>query len=162
MPLPSIPARSKLPLALVLILLVAGALTRTATGQPQGSLAAHSIFKVAGAMITPRQEHTATLLTNGMVLITGGMNAGKHTIASAELFNPATGRFSPTAERFTAMKKFMLTGSMATARTFHSASLLNSGALSGQVLMAGGFRTGPLATAEIFNPSRALSKPRAT
>ena len=68
MPLSSIPVRSKLPLAIVLILLIASGLARNATGQPQGPLAAHLIFKVAGTMITPRQEHDATLLTNGMVL----------------------------------------------------------------------------------------------
>src|SRR5277367_3321861 len=137
MPLRSIPVRSKLPLATALLLLVVGAVYRTASGQPEVSPPAHLIFKVAAAMITPRQNHTATLLSNGMVLITGGMNARKQTIASAELFNPATGRFSPT-------------GNMNVARVFHTATLL----ANGQVLIAAGqgVTGAALTSAELYNP----------
>jgi hypothetical protein len=46
----------------------------------------------------------------------------------------------------------MLTGSMSAARTFLSASLLNSGAVAGQVLVAGGFNVRALTSADIFNP----------
>jgi hypothetical protein len=112
MPLRSIFAHSKAPLAIVSLLLVVGAVYRTASGQPEVAPPVHRIFKVAAAMITPRQEHDATLLTNGMVLITGGMNARKQTLANAELFNPATGRFSPT-------------GNMNVERVFHTGHALS-------------------------------------
>ena len=69
----------------------------------------HAVFRITGAMIIPRQAHTATLLANGTVLITGGMDVHNQTIASAELYNPATGRFSRT-------------GSMNVARVFHTAA----------------------------------------
>jgi hypothetical protein len=45
-------------------------------------------------MITARASHTATLLSNGRVLVLGG-NAG----ASAELYDPISGTFNPTGER---------------------------------------------------------------
>src|SRR5262245_41686784 len=60
-------------------------------------------------------------------------------------------RLHGPVERFTA-STFALTGSMRTARTFQTATLLNSGSVAGQVLVTGGFRVGPLASAEIFNP----------
>ena len=46
-------------------------------------------------MITARAGHTATILPNGMVLITGGMNGDSTVLASAELYDPVTDRFSP-------------------------------------------------------------------
>jgi hypothetical protein len=82
-------------------------------------------------MRTARAGHTATLLANGKVLITGGTNA-IGTLGTAELFNPATGSFT-------------LTGSMRTARVGHTATLLGNG----KVLVAGG----GTATAELFDPS---------
>ena len=63
-------------------------------------------------------EQTATLLQNGQVLIAGGETA------SAELFNPSTGKFTAT-------------GSMTISRTGHTATLLPDG----RVLIAGGVQT---------------------
>jgi hypothetical protein len=63
-----------------------------------------------------RERHTATLLSNGKVLIAGGED-----IASAELYNPNTGTFTAT-------------GSMMGARAYHTATLL----ANGKVLLAGG------------------------
>jgi hypothetical protein len=94
-----------------------------------------------------RSDHTATLLPNGQVLVTGGNTTGAGVIvilASAELYSPATGTWTTT-------------GSMSTGRNFHKATLLNSG----QVLVAGGAGTSiypgtnstPLASAELFNPA---------
>ena len=72
------------------------------------------------AWLTARNSHTATLLPNGQVLVAGGFT-GISNLASAELYDPATGLWTTT-------------GSMATARYRHTATLLPNG----QVLVAGG------------------------
>jgi len=77
---------------------------------------------------------SATLLPDGQVLVAGGEDANFNLLSSAELYNPATGTFTPT-------------GSMTTARVGQSATLLNNG----QVLVAGG--TGATAAAELYNPA---------
>jgi hypothetical protein len=107
-------------------------------------------FKSIGSMSMPRVGHTATWLypaivsaLGGQVLITGGQtnNSGAIT-ASAHLYNPQTGKFTPT-------------GAMDDPRANHSATLLTEGPLAGMVLVTGGVTTGgiPDATAELFNPS---------
>ena len=78
---------------------------------------------VTGSLNTPSGSHTATLLSNGQVLVAGGTNASVF-LSSAELYNPATG-------------KWTITGSMTTARAEHSATLLPNG----EVLVAGGTNT---------------------
>ena len=78
-------------------------------------------FSPTGAMAGTRIFHTATVLSNGLVLITGGAGASD-TLASAELYDSKNGKFSPT-------------GSMTTARSSHTATLL----LKGRVLITGGF-----------------------
>jgi hypothetical protein len=76
-------------------------------------------------MHTARSEATATLLKNGKVLIAGGETGSgsgtAHYYATAELYDPATGTFTPT-------------GSMHAARSDAAATLLSNG----KVLIAGG------------------------
>jgi hypothetical protein len=50
-------------------------------------------FTITGGLSTEREEHTATLLGNGEVLIAGGSN-NTGTLASAELYDPAAGTFT--------------------------------------------------------------------
>ena len=92
------------------------------------------MFSRRWSMTTTREYHAATLLTNGMVLISGGLASGV-SLGSAELYDP-------TAATFTA------TGSLNTARYFHAATMLNDGT----VLVTAG-DSGGSAAAEIYNPS---------
>ncbi len=50
----------------------------------------------ASPMLDPRSGHTATLLPDGKVLIAGGMRRNQDFYKSAELFDPATGKFQPS------------------------------------------------------------------
>jgi N-acetylneuraminic acid mutarotase len=82
-------------------------------------------WTLAGNLNTARYAHTATLLTNGQVLVAGGYDQNGQPLASAELFNPRTNMWSPT-------------GSMNVPRIGHTATLLPNG----EVLVAGGWDNG--------------------
>ena len=94
-------------------------------------------WSVAASMSTARDNHIAILLPNGKVLVTGGQNSSG-VLATAELYNPATGTWSNT-------------GSMTTAHVYFHASLLPNG----KVLVAGGrdISGKDISTAEIYDPT---------
>jgi hypothetical protein len=137
------------------VLVSGGNMDRTPCTDPNGcvtTLATSEIYnpstghwKTVGEMTIPRSFHTTTLLANGKVLATGGrIHAGPDyfdfkAIADADLYDPATGKWSAT-------------GTMTISRTDHSASLLSNG----QVLVAGGetvdFNGVTVASAELYNP----------
>lgn len=90
----------------------------------------------AASMLEPRSGHSATLLPNGKVLIAGGMRRNQDFYRSAELYDPATG-------------KFQATGAMNVARVGPAAVLLRSG----KVLIVGGWiGHGGTASAELYDP----------
>jgi hypothetical protein len=104
---------------------------------------AKQTFVSAANMQSRRVGHSATLLPNGKVLIAGGLagrvfEGGPGIVASTEIFDPATGRFSAGP-------------SMTTPRSAHGAILL----ANKKVLFVGGVDGDerPLASAEIYDPA---------
>jgi hypothetical protein len=99
-------------------------------------------FVLTGSLNTARASHTSTVLNNGMVLIAGGYNG--NILASAELYDPASGTFTST-------------GSLNNARIYHTATLLNNG----MVLIVGGTDNNGniLAAAELYNPAAGTFTP---
>jgi hypothetical protein len=113
------------------------ALTGALLGQASGTTGTWS--KAAG-LITGREEHTATLLRDGNVLVAGGTDGRDNALAGAEIFHPATNRWAPVHP-------------MAAARLDHTATLLPSG----KVLVVGGLLGpmpfGSLASTELYDPT---------
>jgi WD40 repeat protein len=102
-----------------------------------------SMFSSTGSVSTARSGHTATLLANGKVLITGGIDRtnpnSPAATSKAELYDPATGTFTPT-------------NNMTVARDGHTATLL----ATGRVLIAGG---ADLPSAEVYDPATGSFSP---
>ncbi len=118
-----------------------------AHSQPNPPATTTSGSVIQGAlMVQPRSGHTATVLPDGKVLIAGGMKRNQDFYRSAEIFDPATG-------------KFQLTGPMTVARVGHVAVLLPTG----KVLIAGGW-IGRVATdsSELYYPATGTFTPSAT
>jgi hypothetical protein len=103
----------------------------------------------AGTAVVGRIMSAATLLLDGRVLVTGGFGGpgayGSNAVATAELWDPATGTFSAT-------------GSMALARVGHTATLL----ADGRVLVIGGVGREGIITlnpAELWDPATGTFRP---
>lgn len=96
----------------------------------------------ANSMAQGRQRHAAVTLTDGRVLVAGGIVLHKEhlhgfrTIASVEVYDPSTDTWSSA-------------DSMADARHNHTAALLPDG----KVLVVGGSNGArPLDSAEVYDP----------
>ena len=93
-----------------------------------------------------REGHTATLLPDGRVLVTGGDLHGARFLASCELYDPLGMSWHRAAP-------------LATPRAAHTATLLEDGG----VLVAGGVNSwGTLASAEAYDPTVDAWSDRAT
>jgi N-acetylneuraminic acid mutarotase len=118
---------------------------------PSASIPARApTWTATGSMSAARIGHTATLLRDGSVLVVGGYDgegppiedAAHVPLATAEVYDPASGRWSATA-------------SMSTARAGHTATLLPDG---GVLVVGGGGEGEPMeggprsATAELYDP----------
>ena len=121
------------------VLVVTPTATPAPTSTPTGTPTPVSPFSATGSMTTARKSHTATLLASGQVLVVGGRDNNGNVLASAELYDPTTGKFTAT-------------GSMGDSRVSHTAALL----ADGQVLIAGGQDDSGavLATAELYDPGK--------
>jgi N-acetylneuraminic acid mutarotase len=89
-----------------------------------------------GPLASARRSHTATKLTDGKVLVSGGVGNAA-ILASSELYDPATGQWTAT-------------GALGSARFFHTATLL----ADGKVLVSGGYDDAAiLASSELYDPA---------
>src|SRR4029078_4021428 len=102
------------PISAVLVHRISFALLIVATGLLPAQLCAGAPFQFeeTGSLGAARYSHTATLLQNGKVLVAGGFNSS--FLATAELYDPATGTWTTT-------------GNLNTARNLHTATLLPNG-----------------------------------
>lgn len=98
-------------------------------------------FVTAGSLASPRSSHTATRLSDGRVLLAGGVGPAG-VLASAELYDPVSGGVTPVA------------GTLAVPRVFHTAVLLTQGPQAGKVLIGGGKDAAgaALSSLELFDP----------
>ncbi|GHC68309.1 DUF6603 domain-containing protein [Streptomyces flavofungini] len=124
-------------------------------GQGFGALRSAELFDPATRawtatvpMTDARTGHQAVLLRDGRVLVVGGAlptgGTGDAALAYCELYDPASGTWSPT-------------GSLHTARTGHQGTLLPDGRVlvtGGEAAVAAGGTFSPraLATAELYDP----------
>jgi hypothetical protein len=100
--------------------------------------------------VIDRFSHTATLLADGRVLISGGY-AGPGGVASVDLsiFAMTESRYLSAAELYDPIKgTFTRIGNMTTTRVDFTATLL----LDGRVLIAGGDLREPRDRAELYVP----------
>jgi hypothetical protein len=114
-----------------------------------------------GSLNMPRENHQATLLTDGTVLVTGG-DVGKYAGANED--GPYVS-YLQSSEIYS-NGQFTLGAEMTTARSMHQATLLS--ASTGQVLITGGVNcesdptcatANPLASAELFTPGAVPGTP---
>lgn len=96
-----------------------------------------------GTLVTPRSNHTATLLADGRVLLVGGYDGALAAAASSEIYNPTANNWTPT-------------GNLNQGRRNHGIVLLSDG----RALSMGGRTTGNISSttnsAEIYNPATGL------
>ena len=133
-----LPTMLGLPLALPMLFLCAAPLVQPCAATPFQ-------WEYTGSLKTARFHHTATLLSDGRVLVAGGTGARPETfpypgIASTELYDPGTGTWT-------------VTGNLNAGRLLHTATLLPNG----RVLVAGGWpdhtHNGIMASAELYDPA---------
>ncbi len=134
--------------------LIAGGISEDVTGRAEIYTSAEIYdpetgqWSQTGSMINRRYKHTATLLSSGKVLVTGGWYTDQNTgeqknLASAEIYDPAVGTWIP------------VNATMNSERYMHTATLLQDG----RVFVAGGWGNGGVSlppTAEIYDPGDVL------
>ncbi|CAF2862759.1 unnamed protein product [Rotaria sp. Silwood2] len=97
------------------------------------------VWTKTGNMSVLRGSHTATMLTNGKILVAGGYNFNGF-LSSAELYDPTTGVWT-------------LTGSLSATRGFHRACMLANGKV---LVVAGANENGMVGSAELYDPLTGL------
>ncbi|HUI75386.1 MAG TPA: kelch repeat-containing protein [Candidatus Acidoferrum sp.] len=130
------------------MVLIAGGTTCGSPGCPTPSVEYYEggNFYFLGNMNAPRANHTATLLTNGQVLIAGGLDSCSSICVSdgsTEIYNPQTFSFASSE-------------ALSTGRSGLTATMLTDGS----VLLIGGINNGTtVASTDSYEPS-SLSPPQ--
>jgi RHS repeat-associated protein len=102
------------------------------------------------SMSTPRQGHTATLMTNGKVLVTGGSSDGTTNntklLDSAEIFDPVTNSWAGTNP---------MSGKRQHHRALQLGTVTGNATTSEKVLVTGGQAVGggSITTAQLYSPA---------
>ncbi|MFZ1429885.1 MAG: galactose oxidase-like domain-containing protein [Geminicoccaceae bacterium] len=134
------------------ILVAGGGSPATNTAEIINLRAAAPSWQLTGSMASARRYMNATVLPDGKVLVTGGgagANNADQAVLTAELWDPATGRWSTMA-------------SMQKPRLYHGTAVLLP---DGRVLSTGSGRPPPThgvnsTDAEIFSPPYLFAGPR--
>jgi hypothetical protein len=124
--------------AVVAVLLLGVGVAWMRTAESASGLV-HGTWSASGSMAVHRGYHTATVLTDGRVLVVGGSQT-YFALATAELYDPRTGTWSSA-------------GSLPTPSWGHTATLLPDG----RVLVVGGstsdgYHLGSTSSAELYDP----------
>ncbi|CAF5015550.1 unnamed protein product, partial [Rotaria socialis] len=80
-----------------------------------------------------RYGHTASVLTNGNVLVVGGLDADGFLVNSIELYNPSTGTWPSIV-------------SVSNAGSYQTATVLSNG----KVLVTGGYSSVTTSSCELY------------
>nr|WP_295901924.1 kelch repeat-containing protein [uncultured Bdellovibrio sp.] len=128
------------------VLIVGGAINNGASTTCLNTSAlydpASNTWSAAASLATGRCYHSATLLSDGRVMVIGGRTENSvalgisNYLSSAEIYNPATNTWTAAA-------------SMTASRGYHSAVLLKSN----KIFVVGGRNTSGLLTTALYNPS---------
>lgn len=131
----------------VALVLVSLAINCSAQKNAEMLVSAQTYGNVAeiGKLSESRASHSATVLSNGMVLIAGGMERNGVFFDDADIFDPNTNAFRQAR------------GKMTVKRVSHTATHLPDG----RVLIVGGWSTRevPEMSAEIYDPRTETFKP---
>jgi len=133
-------ARHQVGLTVALIILISAATLATGPIRESSAQADAPSWSYTGSLNIARVYHTATLLSDGKLLVAGGGNffSGNafHPLDSAELYDPVTGTWS-------------ITGSLKVPRSSHTATLLRDGKV---LVVGGGGNDSIFDSAELYDP----------
>ena len=122
------------------LVMAAGLLAPAVMSTSPASAAPSGAWSPAEPMGSLRTAHTATRLLDGRVLVVGGTGTDYGSLSTAEVYDPATGQWRPTAT------------TMSDRRSGHSATLLGDG----RVLVVGGIDVDAATETTTFLSSTAI------
>jgi hypothetical protein len=119
------------------VLVTAGAFSNQVTNTAELYDSGTGSFTLVGNLSVGRKNHSATLLSDGKVLIAGGADRFDTALSSAEIYDPVAQSFS------------VVPNPLVNARHSLFAHLLPNG----KVLLFGGMGGGIMRTAELYDPT---------